>query len=585
MSPSLNPQTTRELSPEAQAAASWFRQLARALRVARLYRADNPMVLNAQDLAAAALTELLAAQGGWQLRFSSSEIFLGDEPIVRTTPKVPGVEHVPIVTDPLPFLFFRDGIRRLVLDGKAPRQEVDAFIQILRTATCASGSQDDMVTLLWQANLTHVQIDAVPLEQTIYVSARAGGAPVGAEGAKGQVFAWSPTGSEIRADLGQAPGAQGLHRDTFDDWSLPEGAADVPEAFALLEPLGDVGRLQFMVDWERENSTEWGLQAAELIRGLRALDGSEDMSRTLAHATITWLVSALQRVAWDEAQRALGVLNGFERERGMIGEELAAALATLDARAIADRFDEGEPSDQGRFAAFAVALGAPAVGFCVDVMAHAEKARARAAAVTALCYLCADEPELLAPWLADSRWHVVRNVVFVLGHIGGPGVVPLLRTVVRHPEPRVRRQLVQALGSVPAEERAPLLIGQLDTRDAQLLATALNMLTREKDPGVVRAILNLIEAPDFETRDENNQRTLFAALGDIADDRAVPALEALLNKGGWFARRSLQRVAAARTLRRIGTPNAMAALDAGVRARNEAVRAACIEALGARSRP
>jgi len=179
----------------------------------------------------------------------------------------------------------------------------------------------------------------------------------------------------------------------------------------------------------------------------------------------------------------------------------------------------------------------------------------------------------------------VRNVVFVLGHIGGPGVVPLLRTVVRHPEPRVRRQLVQALGSVPAEERAPLLIGQLDTRDAQLLATALNMLTREKDPGVVRAILNLIEAPDFETRDENNQRTLFAALGDIADDRAVPALEALLNKGGWFARRSLQRVAAARTLRRIGTPNAMAALDAGVRARNEAVRAACIEALGARSRP
>jgi HEAT repeat protein len=205
--------------------------------------------------------------------------------------------------------------------------------------------------------------------------------------------------------------------------------------------------------------------------------------------------------------------------------------------------------------------------------------------VTALCYLCAEDPELLAPRLADSRWHVVRNVVFVLGHIGGPAVVPLLRAVARHPEPRVRRQLVQALGSVPSEDRNPLLIQQLDVRDTQLLAAALNMRTREKDPRVARAILTLIEAPDFESRDENNQRALFGALGDIADDSAVPALEALLHRGGWFGRRTFQRVAAARTLRRIGTPNAMAALEAGVRARSEAVRAACLEALGTWSRP
>ena len=122
-------------------------------------------------------------------------------------------------------------------------------------------------------------------------------------------------------------------------------------------------------------------------------------------------------------------------------------------------------------------------------------------------------------------------------------------------------------------------------RDAQLLAAALNMLTREKDPRVARAILGLIESPDFESRDEDNQRALFSALADISDASTVPAIEALLHKGGWFARRTFQRVAAARTLRRIGTPEAMAALEAGVRARSEAVRAACLEALGTRSRP
>jgi len=437
---------------------------------------------------------------------------------------------------------------------------------------------------LWQANLTRIQIEAVPLEQTIYLSAHAVGGPSDDPERKGQVYAWAPSGAEIRADLGQLAGAQGLHRDTFDDWELPAEAVEVPAAFARLQPAAAAARADFLACWEAENSTEWTVQATELLRGLLAMDGSPDSRRALAHAAITWLVSALQRVAWDEAPRALEVLLELDPGRMLWADELEAALAGLDAGAIADLLDEADVSDHSRFAGFTVGLGAPAVGLCVAVMSRAGKARARAAAVTALCYLCADEPTLLAPWLADPRWHVVRNIVFVLGHIGGPGVAPLLGSVGLHEEPRVRRQLIQSLGSLPPEERTPLLIAQLETRDSQILAAALNVLTREKVPQAARAILACIEAPDFDARDEDNQRALFNALGEVADDSAVPALEAVLHKGGWFARRTVQRMAAARTLSRIGTPNAMAALQAGVRARSEAVRSACLEALGTRSK-
>jgi hypothetical protein len=585
MTSTSSAQAARELSPEAQAAAAWLRQLARALRVFRLYRGDNPVVANAQEMLISSLASLLETHHSWQFRFSATEIFFHDESVVRVVPRAPGVEHVATVTDQLPFLFYRDGVRKLTLTAGAPRSELEAFIQILRVASGETGSQDDLVTLLWQANLALIQIEAVPLEQTIYLSYSAGDGQPNDPERKGQVFALSPTGSEIRADLGQMAGGQGLHRDTFDDWALPERMVDVPEAFEHLELAAEAARPGFLAAWESENSIEWSAQSPGFLRGLHAMDGSEDMRRALAHSAITWLAFALQHMDWEGAQRALELLNELDPDRALSGDELTAALSGLDTAAIADRFDEGEATDQGCFAGFAVALGAPAVGLCVDIMARADKARARAPAVTALCYLCAEDPELLSPWLADPRWHVVRNIVFVLGHIGGPAVVPLLSTVARHPEPRVRRQLVQALGSAPPRERNPLLIEQLGTRDAQLLAAALNMLTRQKDPQVARAILSLIESPDFEAREENNQRILFGALGEIADDREVPALEALLHKGSWFARRGFQRVAAARTLRRIGTPNAMAALEAGVRARSEAVRAACLEALGTRSMP
>jgi HEAT repeat protein len=109
------------------------------------------------------------------------------------------------------------------------------------------------------------------------------------------------------------------------------------------------------------------------------------------------------------------------------------------------------------------------------------------------------------------------------------------------------------------------------------------MLLRHRDPGVSRAILKQIEAPDFESRSEENQRALFGALAEVTDDEAVPAIEAILNKGGWFARRTVQRTAAARTLQRLGTPLALAALESGLRSRSDAVRSACLDAMTMRA--
>jgi hypothetical protein len=345
-------QASRDLSPEAQAAAAWFRQLARTLRVFRLYGGNNLTAQNAQETAASALAGLLAVQGCWQLRFSATEIFLNDESVIRVAPLTQGAERVSSATDHLPFLFYRDGIRRLTIATGASRSEADTLIQILRDANCGTNQQDDLVTLLWQANISHIQIEAVPLEQTIYLSSQAGGGQGGAQEKRGQVFAWSPTGTEIHTDLGQAAGVQGLHRDTFDDWALPEETVDVPEAFARLGPQAEAARPGFLAAWDRENSTAWIEQAPVFLRELYTLDDSEDMRRALGRSVITWLTSALQHMSWDEAQRALGLLNELDPDRKLVGDELAAALAGLDTEAIADRFDEGEVLDQSRFAGF-----------------------------------------------------------------------------------------------------------------------------------------------------------------------------------------------------------------------------------------
>jgi len=59
----------------------------------------------------------------------------------------------------------------------------------------------------------------------------------------------------------------------------------------------------------------------------------------------------------------------------------------------------------------------------------------------------------------------------------------------------------------------------------------------------------------------------------------VPALAALVQKGGWFARVTPQRQEAAQALFKIGTEAALAVLEEGIRSTHEAVRQVCLEAM------
>jgi HEAT repeat protein len=141
---------------------------------------------------------------------------------------------------------------------------------------------------------------------------------------------------------------------------------------------------------------------------------------------------------------------------------------------------------------------------------------------------------------------------------------------------------VVSLANVPLEERLPLLAPQLSATDLRLLATTLNVMARHRGPETLRAILRQVQAPNFESRGDDHQRMIFNALAEMGDDSVVPTLAGLVRKGGWFARMTPQRLAAAQALFKIGTEQALAVLEEGMRSSHEAVRQACIEAMAAK---
>ncbi|HEY2955622.1 MAG TPA: HEAT repeat domain-containing protein [Candidatus Eisenbacteria bacterium] len=573
----------KDLSPQGQAAADWLRRLANALKTSRLYRLDNPLVQQLRDQLSELLLEHLKTFGSWRLSFTASEIHLGEEVLVRPTPIDPdrGIALVKTPEEVLPYMFYRDGIRSVTLTKGMARRELDVLFDALRVVGVTAHQSDDLVTLLWQANLREIQIDSVPLEQAIYLASkrvRKGGDSAG----RGLAFAWAPSGSEIRAELGQGAGSQGLHRDTFDDWPLPEVHANAVNAYKALLPVIESLKAGTLAAWEEERTRDWTVEAPAFLRQMLEFDPGEETRRSLSHSVVTWLITAIRSCSWQEASRALELLREFDPDLSRAGSELDDAMAELPEEEIVGQLDESEPDVHALFTSMLVSLGERGHKLAFAALSGCVRMRARAAACTALCYIYGDNPRKLAKYLDDEHWYVVRNVVFVLGQIGGSGVVDMLRGAALHPEVRVKRAVVQALGGVSRAERTPVLINLLNSKEPQLFSAVLGMLIRENNPRVTRALYDRIAASDFSSLSEVNQRALLNALFEVADEELIGPLEQLLIHGNWASRPSLAGIGAARALRRIGTDRAIAVLESGLRSRNAAVSAACLDALSAR---
>jgi HEAT repeat protein len=568
----------------ATSAAAWLRQLARAAKISRLYRVGNPIAEETRRNVWEKLGEITERHGTFAMRFTPTEVFVGDECIIKPARDAdPEAALARAGEEQLPMLFHGDGIRALTFTPGVPRGEVEALVDALRDSGTTMERHDDLVTLLWQANLSSIRVTAAPPEQTIYHSSRANARARGA-GYKGPSY-HAGGGSELRADLGQGAGAQGLHRDRFDDRVLPLEEVDVISAYADLEITSSVSRARLLDAWEVEVAREDDpMEIARFLRSLVDLDRGDGMRDAVANLTVSWLPSAMGRAAWNEAKRALDLLFEIRPYEAAREEPLTLALRRVDATALAEKLERSEKDDLASFLSLAIEIGPSATTLVCDIMAAAEETATRAAAGVALASMCAAKPERLRSYLSDPRWYVVRNTATVLGMIGGTGVAELLRPALSHPDPRVVREAIRSLARTPRDESALILVELLGSRDTKVLSTALSVVTREKSPEMARALLARIESTTFENEPEELQRAAFSALAEIADDSVVPGLAALLHRGGLFVRRSFVKVAAARTLARIGTDTAREALEGGMKSKHEAVRSICREALGSLGR-
>jgi hypothetical protein len=153
----------------------------------------------------------------------------------------------------------------------------------------------------------------------------------------------------------------------------------------------------------------------------------------------------------------------------------------------------------------------------------------------------------LGAFITDSRWYLVRNIADILGRLRSPEGIPHLVRLVRHWEPRVRTQVLDALVSIGTETSQATISAFLDDREEKIRLRALKSLDHRGLPMAMPALQALVEGREPFNRSFVLRQAGIETAARLGARDALPALGRLARKRFVFNKHSRELRRLART--------------------------------------
>jgi len=157
---------------------------------------------------------------------------------------------------------------------------------------------------------------------------------------------------------------------------------------------------------------------------------------------------------------------------------------------------------------------------------------------------------------------VVRNAVQLAAGMREPELVSQLERLRRHPDVRVRREIMRTLDTFGGEAAAlQVLAKAVSDEDSSVRTLAARSLGRHGGREYEAVVMAQIETRDFDSRPPDEIEAFLVALADLSKERAVPVLDRLWRRRRFVARPMPVRISALKALGTISGPTSRTALS------------------------
>lgn len=474
----------------------------------------------------------------------------------------------------LAFKLSVDGIRELTFQEGIDKDEITSLLEIIGREYDPSNPDDDMVTLLWERHFTHVRylVAGDFIQETV-------------ASIKPQVT--MTYGDVIQKEKTQIKPMTAAGQTTLQEFLGPKMADQASQIFVLSEE--EIAAVKHQMTLE-ENANPISI-LMDILSAILRIEEDDTAFLEMVDMIENVLETLMLQGDFLHSKKILELFRGFmgpernlpETRRLCLVQAIDKAGDPQRIRALEQVLNQWGAREAGPVFDFWMLLNKNALIPLIDLLGRLTQMKMRRVICEVLIHLGKDHIEPLVQKLDDPRWFVVRNVVHVLGKIGQEQVIEKFRKLMDHKEIKVRKELIHALDGMKSPRAKELLKDFLSDPESALRILAIRSLTNQNYQGALEPLKEMAEDRKFVTRDFDEKKEIFEALGRIGGTAVVPKMRKLVRQGGsaWFNKSVKEEMGlcAVIALKCIGTEEAVAVLREGETLSGKIIREACAQAL------
>jgi HEAT repeat protein len=511
-----------------------FLSLSKGVRASRQYPSQHPIPTQFKTLFFRKLRNFFESTEVLAVKVTHDTLFVEEEVIFKGT----------TASENIAGLLHRDGVRYLEIASGITEQEASSLFEAFVTCSGRDEGAEDIVNLFWQVGFEHVTYDVVDVFE---------------------VSEMQELREEFDSTRQTAIADDILPNDNeTEPLELPKTFAERFTDLAVYSP-EEMATLKDMTESDR--TVDAKSQVVELLLLMcESSDSPQDISQ---------IVEALQSI-FDKTVQAAGfpkmiiILHKIQdlldsgniespTAKKRLNEFVYRCGDSLRIKMIVEALNHHEDLDLRPARQYLSELGWESFNHLLWMLGELAFYPARKMVCDLLVEKGIDKIDLLGSAVFDSRWYLVRNVVWVLGETGHARALGFLRRVAAHPDLRIRIEVVKALGKISDPARIELLLALTQDEDERIRTMVAEELGRtESEPAFV-GLREIVLSKDFANAPPTEMRKLIDAMVASGGAAAVETVREVLDRSPLFNRAPIRRLqdAALPALKRSTTPEAL----------------------------
>jgi HEAT repeat protein len=539
------PDSPGRTDEEWQAAENVLTSLQLARKNYSLYPEDHINCTRAMERFWQQLETFLQAHGNLRFELDKDRLIFQEEAILTEPPE----------DGNLPFTLFRDGIQWLEFQDGIEAQEIEDFLRILNKYRLLSDEPEgDLVTALWEAELTHIQYHVAE-------------------------FFW---GAEPEADFKTAPAKEDISSVLSEE---EEQEPSESEAVASIDPITleltpeEEAELQEMVRLEekRDPTADYLNAVLDSLLELREKENFDPVLESLEE-------EFHDSLARRDFEVTLKILKSLHHVRHICESETTWAIPIIDSffltasssqtlRPLQAAWSEMDTGQIEKMKEILLVLQPEAIHTLGTMLLQTPSLRLQQMLTEVILSLASRDLRPLEAMLDRPEEDLVLKLVQVVASLGGEKPIQILSKMVHHSSARVRQAAVKGL-----LRRGPDSIKELfhliEDKDDSVRRLILHHMGQERNEASETLLLQYLEEGNIKGSDDKHIIACFRILGRCGSPRSIPFLRQTLFGKSWMPdlRSPAYRQGAALALKALNIEGAQEVLEDASRSLKPSVR-------------